>query len=507
MRFVPIHRQSPASGTSGADGVADVSPDTGNGGGSAGAGEPVPSPQERATHERTPHERTPRERTPMEGALTSAISAPVVVPRWIQLVVLPLALLGLWALARASGSILLVLVIAGVIATILNPLVKKLERVLPRGLAIVAVYLGAFAALTGVGILLSDPISTQVNHFADEVPHLVREANRDLDNLQSWLNRNGIRVQIKQQGQTALQTLQNRVEKSSGSIVSFTRGLLGEIVTISIDLILTLVLSIYLLTYARQIGGLVRRIMPAGDGTAEDDYPLLIQRAVSGYLRGQLTFSTIMGASAAICLWILGVAGVFPAGEQYALFFGAFYGLMEFIPYVGPIIGPIPAVLVALFANPVSAVWVTILFVGLQQLEGHFVAPQVFRISLQINPILVILSLLIGYKLYGIAGALVAMPLAAMARQTVVYLRRHLVLEPWSVAMPDGGVLQLAGSQCRRCGAGTDPHDAYCRTCGALSSREVGEVGEVGEAEVGEVGEAEVVEVREAGSVSVSDSG
>ncbi|MGO9898538.1 MAG: AI-2E family transporter [Solirubrobacteraceae bacterium] len=467
MRFTPAHRPSPAS--TGATGAAENGPgvqqDAGDGRGSTSAGEPVPSWEERTPDERASVERSPR----------SAITAPVVVPRWIQLVLLPLALLGLWALARASGSILLVLVLAGVIAIILNPLVKQLERVLPRGLAIVAVYIGAMAAFIGVGILLSNPVSTQINHFADNVPHYVTEANHDLDNLQSWLNRNGIRIQVKQQGQTALQTLQKRVEKSSGSIVSFTKDLLDEVVTISIDLVLTLVLSIYLLTYARQIGDLVRRIMPNGDGTAEDDYPLLIQRAVSSYLRGQLGFSTIMGTSAAGGLWVLGVTGVFPAGAHYALFFGAFYALMEFIPYVGPIIGPIPAVLVALVANPISAVWVTILFVGLQQLEGHVIAPQVFRISLQINPIFVILSLLIGYKLYGVAGALVAMPLAAMARQTAVYLRRHLVLEPWQVAMPDGGVLQLAGSQCRRCGADTDLRDAYCRACGAPSPPEARE--------------------------------
>ena len=79
---------------------------------------------------------------------------------------------------------------------------------------------------------------------------------------------------------------------------------------------------------------------------------------------------------------------------------------MEFIPYIGPIIGPLPAVLVALFVNPISAVWVVLLFIALQQLEGHFVAPQVFRISLRINPILIILGLLIGFTIYGVVGAL-----------------------------------------------------------------------------------------------------
>jgi predicted PurR-regulated permease PerM len=140
---------------------------------------------------------------------------------------------------------------------------------------------------------------------------------------------------------------------------------------------------------------------------------------------------------------------------------------MEFIPYIGPIIGPIPAVAVALFNNPISAVWVVLLFVALQQLEGHFVAPQVFGISLRINPILIILSLLIGFQLYGIVGALVALPIAAVIRTTVEYLRRHLVLEPWSKVPLDEPPLVLETDRCPDCGAPAGGDDAYCRSCGA----------------------------------------
>jgi predicted PurR-regulated permease PerM len=370
-------------------------------------------------------------------------AVPVVVPRWVQLVILPLALLGLWALARAAGPVLLILLAASTVGLILNPLVKMLQRRrLPRGLAILVVYLGLLAAVGGIGVLLANPISTQVNHFAHDVPRFVKRANHDLANLQHWLNRRGIKVQIQQQGQTALQTLEKNVLKSSGNIVSFSRDLLGKIVAISFGFVLILVLSIYLLVYGREIGELVRRIMPPGDGTPEDDFPLMVQRAVFGYVRGQLLFSAIMGTSAALSLWIYGVAGVFPSGSRYALFFGGFYGLMELVPYVGPVLGALPAVIVALFNDPISAVWVTLLFVALQQLEGHFVAPQVFRISLRINPILIILALLVGYQLYGIAGALIALPVASVLRETVIYLRRHLVLEPWSTAGPGAGVVQ-----------------------------------------------------------------
>jgi len=359
----------------------------------------------------------------------------VVVPKWVQLVLLPLALLGLWALARAAGPVLLILIAASTVALILNPLVRKLERRrLRRGAAILLVYLGLFALLAGVAVLLSDPISTQINRFAHDVPSFIRRANHDLANFQTWLNSHGIKVQIQQQGQTALQTLEKNVLKSSGNVVTFSRDLLSQIVTVSFELVLVLVLSVYLLVYGKEIGALVRRVMPPGDGTSEDDFPLLVQRAVFGYVRGQLLFSLIMGASAAACLWIIGTIGIFPAGADYALFFGAFYGLMELVPYVGPILGALPPVLVALFNDPISALWVALLFVALQQLEGHFVAPQVFRISLRINPILIILALLIGYQLYGIAGALVALPVAAVIRETLLYLRRHLVLEPWTMA-------------------------------------------------------------------------
>jgi predicted PurR-regulated permease PerM len=394
----------------------------------------------------------------------------VVLPRWVQLVLLPLGLLGLWALARAAGSVLLILIIASLVALVLNPLVKILMRArLPRGLAILAVYLGFFAALAGVGVLLANPISTQLSHFENDVPSIVRKANHDLDNLQRWLNRHGIKIHIEKQGQTALQTLQKDILKRSSDIVAFSRNLLSKVVTILFDIVLVLVLSVYLLVYGNQIAELVRRIMPAGDGTPEDDFPLLVQRAVSGYLRGQLLFSLIMGASVTVALTIFGVVGIFPAGQTYAVFLGGFYGLMELIPYIGPIIGALPAVILALFEDPISAVWVILLFVALQQLEGHFVAPQVFRISLRINPILIILSLLVGYQLYGIVGALIALPLIAVLRQTILYLRRHMVLEPWRTTSPGvgTGLLALGPDRCPDCDAPAGEGDAFCSACGA----------------------------------------
>ncbi|HWF75347.1 MAG TPA: AI-2E family transporter [Solirubrobacteraceae bacterium] len=396
---------------------------------------------------------------------------PAVVPRWIQLVLLPLAILGLWELVRATGPVLLIVIFAGVMALILNPPIKRLERRgVPRGLAIPLMYLSVVAVIGAVGVLLSNPVATQVSHFQNDIPSIVHNANHELGSLQTWLDHRGIHIHIQKQGQTALQTLAKSIGKRSGDIVSFSSNLLQKVAAISFGLILSLVLSIYFLIYSELIGNLVRRVMPPGDGTREDDFPYRVQRAVLGYVRGQLLFSLLMGASATIALWIFGIVGIFPAGQHYAVFFGVFYGLMELIPYVGPFLGALPPVVVALLDRPITALWVSILFVVLQQLEGHLVAPQVFRISLRINPILVILALLIGDELYGIAGALLALPVASVLRETVVYLRRHLVLEPWTTAVagavgpvravgPVGAVGGGAGGG-PRAGAGARADDA-----------------------------------------------
>ena len=364
----------------------------------------------------------------------------VVVARWVQLVTLPLALLAAWALARAAGKVLVVFVVAALIALILNPAVAFLQRSrLPRGLAVLAVYLAFFLTLTGIGFLLANPIVHQVQSFSRNLPSLVNEANKTLLSLERSLNRHGVHVQFIKQGKTALQTIQDKIAKSAGSIASFSGAVLTEAASAIFDLVLIFVLSVYMLIYGERIGRLVRRAMPDGDGTPADDYPTLTQHAVSRYVLGQLLFSFVMGASAGLSLYIFGVLGIFPDGRKYAVAFAMFYGVMELIPYIGPILGAVPPVLVALATNPISAVWVALLFVGLQQLEGHVVAPQIFGHTLRINPLLVIFALLLGLQLYGVVGALVALPILAVLRETFVYLSRHLTFEPWERS--SGGVL------------------------------------------------------------------
>jgi predicted PurR-regulated permease PerM len=381
-----------------------------------------------------------QEQTLADSASGAGEPARTVVPRWMQLVLLPLALLAVWALVTAAGKVLLVFIIAAVIALILNPAVAFVQRPrVPRGLAVLTVYLGFFLTLIGVGFLLANPVSNQVESFVHNLPKLTAEANKTLADLQREVNHQGLHVEFIKQGKTALETLQDKVARSASKIVSFGGGLLTEVVSTGIQVVLVFVLSVYMLLYGERIGALVRRVMPSGDGSPADDYPMLVQRAVSRYVSGQLLFSVIMGATAGLLLYLYGVLGIFPDGRTYAVAFGAFLGVMELVPYIGPILGALPPVLVALFTEPIDAVWVLLLFLGLQQLEGHVVAPQIFGHTLRINPLLVIFALLLGEQIYGLIGALVALPVLSILRETVLYLSRHLELEPWERS--SGGVL------------------------------------------------------------------
>jgi predicted PurR-regulated permease PerM len=398
---------------------------------------------------------------------------PVVVPRWIQLVALPLLLLLGFAVVKAAGPVVLLFVTAAVIALILNPLVSGLQRArLPRGVAIVCVYLGFVSALVLAGVLLANPIADQVTTLRDDIPSITDSANERLADVQAYFDRKGINVEVKKQGQTALETLQDKVIGGTDSIVSFGTDLLTTVVTAGLGLVLVFVLSVYMLIHGERIGALVRGVMPPGDGTREDDYPARVVRAVAGYVRGQLLFSFAMGAGAGIGLWIFGAVGIFPDGKTYALAFGVWFGLMELVPYVGPFLGAVPPLLVALFQDPLTALWVALFFVGLQQIEGHVASPLIFGKALRINPLLVIFALLFGAELFGIVGALVALPVAAVVRETVVYLRQHLILEPWGTMTPLEVVEgRSARMRCPDCGGRCAAGDAYCPSCGADLAR------------------------------------
>jgi predicted PurR-regulated permease PerM len=159
---------------------------------------------------------------------------------------------------------------------------------------------------------------------------------------------------------------------------------------------------------------------------------LRIESALASYVRGQALLSFIIGASAGLGIYILGVTGLLPHAENYALIFGGWVALTEVLPYLGPWLGAIPVGIYALVVHPFSIVWVTLLFLGIHQIEGHVVVPNVMGSALRLHPLLVIFGLLVGFEVNGLVGALIALPMLAAINATWGFFADRIQFESWS---------------------------------------------------------------------------
>jgi predicted PurR-regulated permease PerM len=372
-------------------------------------------------------------------------SVRIEIPRWVQLVALPLLLLLLWTVAGAVRHVLFLFLVALLIALLLNPLVRGLGRVwIPRGPAVALVYL-AFAAAVALAILALATVVVQQtrsaahrvdNYFTTESGHPSRTgAEQDLARFQRWLDHHHLSgVHVQREGEKFLNQVGTKdVQKYTTRALHWAEGAGVAVVTLLFDAFLVVVVSIYMLLDMQRLTEAVdRRFPPRGRG----GLIVRMEHAVASYVKGQLLLSLIIGLSAGLGLWILGLVGLMPHGGRYAAAFGAWAGVTELIPYIGPWLGAAPAVLYALVQHPLSALWVALLFLGIQQLEGHLIVPNVMGRTLRLHPLLVIFGLLAGGEIYGFPGILVALPLLAAGRAAWEFFAERIELAPWDADAP-----------------------------------------------------------------------
>jgi predicted PurR-regulated permease PerM len=336
--------------------------------------------------------------------------------------------------------------VALLIALLLNPLVRGLGRVwIPRGLAVAIVYL-AFAAVVALAVLALATVVVQQtrqathridSYFTAASGHPpVTGAEHDLARFQVWLDRHHLRrVRAEKQGNKFLDSIgTNDVTRYTKKALNWAEGAGAAVVGLLFSIVLVVVVSIYMLLDMHRLAAAVDRRFPPTPGTQ----PLIerMESALASYVKGQALLSAIIGASAGVGIWILGVVGLMPNGGRYAVAFGAWAAATELIPYVGPWLGAAPPVLYALVQHPLSALWVALLFLAIQQLEGHVVVPKVMGHSLRLHPLLVIFGLLAGGEIYGFPGILVALPLLAAGRAVWEFFGERLDFEEWTGAPP-----------------------------------------------------------------------
>ena len=361
------------------------------------------------------------------------------IPRWIQLVGIPVLLVLLWVVAGAVRHGVFLFLVASLIALLLDPLVKAINRArIPRGLSVAIVYLSFLAALIVAIVALATVVVTQTRTAGDRFnayfTHGSRgqtHADHDVDALQRWLDGHGLGgIKVRKKGHDLVRRIRDKdVGKYTNRVVKFVEGAAISVGKLLFSTILVLVVSIYMLLDMPRLRRVVDRRFPPHEGSPS----LLprIERALASYVRGQVLLSLIIGTSAGLGMWLLGMLGWVPGADRYAVLFGAWVAITELIPYLGPWLGAIPPFIYAFVVHPLSAVWVFLLFLGIHQVEGHIVVPNVMGSALRLHPLLVIFGLLAGGEIYGLPGIFVALPLLAVAREVWEFFSERVELETW----------------------------------------------------------------------------
>jgi predicted PurR-regulated permease PerM len=367
------------------------------------------------------------------------------VPRWIQLVGLPVLLVLAFLLASSLGHVLFLFLTASVIAFTLNPLVRDLTRLkLPRGVAVFVVYVLFVATVAAILVAIGVVAFDQAQEAGERIDAYVTEetaigqtaAEEDIDRLQVWLDDHGLEsVQVREQVNDWIDSLgAGEISGYAQDVIEFARGAAFSVVLLLFSLILVIVISIYMLLDMNRLERSIDARFPPHGGA-----PLThqIESALWGYVKGQAILSTVIGTSAGVGMWILGKTGLVEGAEEYALLFGLWTAFIEVIPYIGPWLSAVPPAIYALFVDPIGFVWVALLFLFIYQIEGHVVVPNVMASALRLHPLLVIFGLLAGGELYGIAGVLVALPTMAGLRAIWEFFRVRVRLERWDEGSPE----------------------------------------------------------------------
>ncbi|AFY66030.1 AI-2E family transporter [Geitlerinema sp. PCC 7407] len=336
-----------------------------------------------------------------------------------------LLLVVLWQLR----SLLVILMVSVVLAASIAPMVDWAERYrVPRWLGAISAYLLIFLALTGVGLVIGPTVFEQIEQLIRQLPAYA-ETLRSL--IEQWVLRiSDTRPELIRQ-LLDTQSLTNWVIRSSQQVVlrsyGITRGILGGV----FSLVLSVFIAGYMLADSQTlVRGFVRLFpKPWDDRLAAQVGP--ISQRMGGYIRGRLLVSVVLGIATTAGLSFLGL-------PQYALGLGAIAGVTNLIPFLGPILGAIPALVVALAQGGWLVVWVLILFVIIQNVETYILDPLLVGSSVGVHPLYQLLSVLGGVQLLGILGAVIVPPWFAGASVLVeqLYLRPKLIAERRAASLP-----------------------------------------------------------------------
>lgn len=369
---------------------------------------------------------------------------------WVRaatyLILAVLIVLAMWSLRDRYAFALQVGLIGFVVAYVLNPVVEALGRIrVRRPFAVVIVYL-ALLQLLVLGSILVGRVVGELSRFVNLIPEAVESLGQQFGRLGVWFEgivgnlppfvtdfldqRLGLQPEGGDLGVEARDRVASVLETAVENLVQlFERVLTGgpsvllsgatSIVSTTLQVFLILLASAYFLYDFPRFVTNVRRFVPVRWRPLAHDLIGKTDRAVGGYLRGQLLITSILG----VMIWI----GLTLIGIPLATAISFLAAIFNLVPYLGPIVGVIPAVLLGFTVGPWAALGAVVVFIVANQLEGNLLSPFILSRSVDLHPVTVLIAIMAGLGLMGFVGALLAVPTVALVK---VVLEDYLLTRP-----------------------------------------------------------------------------
>ena len=343
---------------------------------------------------------------------------------WIGIVVVGFALFAL--LLYAAPTVPAVALGGVALAIVLSFPVRALSHIMPRGLAILLTVV-AMLGLISLGFFLVPLLIEQLSTLVRTTPRIANSANQLLLDVIDALNEHQLvpGSDPEEFGRRLVTDLFDRAQNLTENLLRSLLGFIPRAFNFGVTLFGILFVAIYLLVDVRKVKATLLKSVPAHYRHDARDLWDAFGDSLSRYLGGLVFVVMIQGVLAAAALYLLGV--------RYAILLGVWVSVTAVIPYLGAFLGGIPAVIVALvFGSPhfesstTTAILTIVAYVLIQQLEGNFLTPRIQGQALQVHPILVLLAVIAGGELAGLAGVIFAVPTLAVFRVLLDFFRVRL---------------------------------------------------------------------------------
>lgn len=309
-------------------------------------------------------------------------------------------------------DILIILFVALIFSSALDPSVDWMQgKKIPRSIGIILIYVVLLIIISLSIYLIIPPIAQEIGDLSANSPRYIEKILAEISSFKQYSIEHGIIDEIK----SGLGSISENLQAAASGVFATVSNIFGGIVSF----FLILVITFYMVVEENAIKKLVWSLAPEKHQTYIMHLINRMQKKVGLWLRGQLLLSFF--------IFVLSYIGLLILDVRYALVLAIIAGITEFVPYVGPILGAIPAVFLAFTQSPTLAVFVAALYFVVQQTENHILVPKVMEKTVGLNPIISIAVLLVGYQIAGIAGAILSIPVATAASVFIkdVFASKH----------------------------------------------------------------------------------